>query len=365
VGCNVRKVSVALFCLSLVGCKLEIEASVTGPVPGSPDKVRVKVSGTGGAELSCSDNACESKKLPTYGQDTIDVTVPPGPKKTVEIKVKKGLRKGSVTIDLAAGGAGSSLALKDGNLSCLPIGCKGRIDIAPGARISLEAPAGTTIDVGGEKLTVPASGTLTSPLKLAASPAIQTMTLDKICTGLTSSNKGTVLASPTITVTLPGKPPMSLKADLDLPLAEQGLSLALADVKKGPVTFPWEKPGEAAKGKRAAVYTSGRVCHDAGAGGATVADLDVIAIAETSSREDECRYILTNGETASGPITLYDQKATVYDRVSGRTLGTKTFQAPKKCSDETSVRGSSRYVTRQTSFVSDNDIATWAATFAK
>jgi hypothetical protein len=353
------------FALASTGCKLKVEASVTGPAGGAGDAVRVRVVGPSGAELTCSDGACEQTKVPYSGQTDINVKVPPGDPKTVDIKVKKGIRTGSVTLDLGAGGAGSTLTVRRGQIACLPTGCKVRIDIAPRPRLSLEAPPGSTIDVGGETLTVPVSGKLAAPLKLAVSPAIQEMSLDKICSGVADPKEPTVLASTTITVTLPGRAPMSTAAELDLALAEQGLSLALFDMKKGPVVFPWEKPGQASKGKRAGVYSTGRVCHDAGATGATVADLDVVALAVPETREDECVYKLTNGETARGALTLYDQKATVYDRATGAVLSTKTFLAPKKCNAAITVRGESTSTTRQTSFVSDSDIATWAATFAK
>jgi hypothetical protein len=354
---------VAALALSTVGCSVKVDATVTGPAAGSTDKVRVKVVGTGSSELTCSDGACEPTKIPYSGETTIDVKVPPGPAKVVTITVKKGIRRGSATIDLAAGGTGSTLKVEKGVITCIPTGCRGRIDIAPASKISLEAPAGSTIEVGGEKLTVPASGSLVSPLKLAISPSIEKQPLDKICTGsATSSN---VLTSTTLTLTLPGKSPMTAKADLDMALAQQGLSLALVEVKKGAVVFPWEKPGEAAKGKRAAVYADGARCYDAGTTGATVADLDVIAVGDVETREDQCVYTLTKGGTVTGALTLYDRKATVYDRVTGRTLATKLFNAPKKCTKEITVRGNSTLTSRQTSFVDNDVIAKWAATFAK
>lgn len=362
-GRYLRQVIVAAFALSTTGCKLKVDATVTGPAFGSTDKVRVKVVGTGSSDLTCSDDACAATKLPYGGETTIDVKVPAGDPKIVTIKLKKGIRSGTTTIDLGAGGAGSTVKIEKGAITCIPIGCKGRIDIAPAAKISLEAAAGTTVDVGGEKLTVPAGGKLDAPLKLAISPPIERTPLDKICTG--SSASSTVLASTTLTVTLPGKSPMTTKADLDMALAEQGLSLALVEVKKGRVVFPWEKPGEAAKGKRAAVYADGAYCYDAGSAGATVADLDVVAVGTTETRDDKCVYILTNGKNAEGEMTLYDVRASVYDRITGRSMSTKLFNAPKTCTESISVRGSSTSTSRQTSFVDKDLIAKWAATFAK
>lgn len=354
---------VAALALSTVGCSVQVDATVTGPVGWSTDKVRVKVVGTGPSDLTCSDGACEPTRIPSSGETTIEVKVPPGPAKVVTITIKKGIRRGSATIDLAAGGTGSMLKVEKGVITCIPTGCRGRIDIAPASKISLDAPAGSTIEVGGEKFTVPASGSLVSPLKLAISPSIEKQPLDKICTLGTSS---TVFTSTTLTLTLPGKSPMTAKADLDMALAEQGLSLALVEVKKGAVVFPWEKPGEAAKGKRAAVYADGARCIDAGTTGATVADLDVIAVGDVETREDQCVYTLTKGGAVTGALTLYDRKATVYDRVTGRTLATKLFNAPKRCAKEITVRGSSTSTSGQTSVFVDNDvIAKWAATFAK
>lgn len=353
----------AALALSTTACKVDVEATVEGPVFGAPDKMRVTVIGAGGSDITCSDNACEPKKADSSGRAWIEVKVPAGESKVVTVTSKKGLRRGSKTIDLGAGGRGSRIELTKGGIMCLPAGCKGRLDVAPAPKITLEAAAGTTVDVGGEKLTVPASGTLSSPLKLAGAPSLEKHSLDKICTGGTASP--TAVTSTTLTVTLPGKPAMTTKVDIDTALLEQSLSFALADVKKGPVVFPWEKPGEPAKGKRAAVYTDGSACYDSGAAGATVADLDVIAVATVETREDECVYRLTTGGTASGALTLYDKRATAYDRTTGRVLGTKLFTAPKNCNEAITVRGGSTTTTRQTSSVANDVVAQWAATFAK
>ena len=354
-------VVIALLASSTMGCKLKLEAKVTGPAPGAPDKVKVHVEADG-AEVSCSNDACTPTKV-YYSQD-IDVKIPTSEPKTVTLTAKKGLRRGTVTLDLGAGGAGSKLEYARGQLTCLPVGCKGRIDVSPSAKISFEAPPGTTIEVGGEKLTVPASGTLNSPLKLVISPPIDKQPLDKVCTGTNAS--GTIFTSTTVAVTMPGKSPMTTKVDIDGALVEQGLSIALAEVKKGAVVFPWEKPGQAATGKRAAVYTDGGYCYDAGTPGATVADLDIIAVGNVETRDDKCTYTLTNGAgNAEAPVTLYDIRATAYDRVSGRTLSTKLFNAPKNCTESISVRAGSSASARQ-SFSADKDvIGKWAATFAK
>lgn len=354
---------VATLALSTVGCGVQVDATVTGPVGFSTDKVHVKVVGPGPADLTCSDGACEPMRLPSNGKTTIDVKVPPGPAKVVTITIKQGIRSGSATLDLAAGAAGSTLNVEKGVIICLPTGCRGRIDIAPASKISLEAPAGTTIEVGGEKFTVPASGALDSPLKLAISTPIDKQPLDKICTGRATSS--TVFTSTTLTLTFPGKSPMTARADLDMALAQQGLSLALVGVRKGAVVFPWEKPGDAAKGKRAAVYTDGAYCYEAGTTGATVADLDVIVVSDVDTREDQCVYILRDGGKVASALTLTDRKATVYDRITGRTLATRMFNAPKRCASEITVRGSSTSTSRQYSAVDHDVIVTWASTFAK
>jgi hypothetical protein len=356
-------VLVAAFAVSTAGCKLKLEATVTGPAAGATDKVRVHVTGTEGSELNCSGDACEPTKIPYFGSFDIDVKVPATEPKIVTLTNKKGLRRGSTTIDLGAGAAGSTLRVEKGVITCLPTGCKGRIDIAPASKIALEAPAGTTVDVGGEKLTVPASGSLASPLALVLSPPIDKQPLEKVCTGSNASS--TVLTSTTVTVTLPGKSPMTATAALDFALAEQGLSLALVEVKKGAVVFPWEKPGEAAKGKRAAVYADGAYCYDAGTPGATVADLDIVAVGTVETRDDKCTYVLTNGGRAEGALALYDVRATAYDRITGRTLATKLFNAPKNCTESISVRQGASSTSRQTAFVDKDLIGKWAATFAK
>lgn len=355
---------VAAIALTTMGCKMKLEATPTGPAPGAPGKIRVHLVGAGGAQVTCSAGACQSAKLPYSGEGDLDVTPPSGDEKTVVITAKKGIRRGSAKVDLGAGGTGATLAVNHGSFDCIPTGCRGTIALAPSSSVSVDAQAGTTIDIGGEKLTVPAAGSLRSPLKLALASPIEKQPLATICTG--HETPSAVLGSTTITVTVPGKAPLSATAPLEAVIAETDLANALAEIAKGPVVFPWEKSGVAAKGKRAAVFVFGGSCYDAGASGATVADLDVIAIADIQTREDECVYHLSGGSgTATGKITLNDKNATAYDRITGRQLGTRLFTAPKGCDKEITLKGGSRYVAPKTSWVNDDDIAKWAATFAK
>jgi hypothetical protein len=141
---------IAVLALATTGCKLKVEATVNGPTFDSTDKVSVKVVGTGGADLTCDNDACEPTKLAYSGQSNIDVKVPAGDPKLVTIKLRKGLRTGSTTLDLSAGGTGETLKVERGAITCVPSGCRGRLDIAAAPRISLEAPAGSTSEVGGE-----------------------------------------------------------------------------------------------------------------------------------------------------------------------------------------------------------------------
>jgi hypothetical protein len=293
------------------------------------------------------------------------VKLPSADTKTVFLNGKKGIRKRQVILDFAAG-VPPQLVVKDGRISCVPMGCSGSITLAPSPELYLKAAGGTVVEVGSDKFTVPADGTLVKPLSLALSPPLQNQSLAKFCVGrVTGSTKSPVVASTNVALTLPGGGKTSVKVDLDAHLVEAGLAKALAEVKDGAIVFPWEKAGAPARGKRAAVYVSGDHCYDAGQAGATVGDLDVVAISNSDTRESECIYHVTDGTVRNAKIKMHDENAEVFDRVTGKKLGAKKFLAPKDCDDTVTVTRAITMMNDQYGFVNDETIGKWAATFAK
>jgi hypothetical protein len=236
----------------------------------------------------------------------------------------------------------------------------------------MTAPAGTLVEIGNDKLTVPASGSIEAPLNVALTPPLAKQPIDKVCIGVVNgSTPDAVLGSTTLTLTFPDKVKLSTKVDLTSVLAQRGLAAALKDAAKGAVVFPWEKAGAPVKGKKAAIYVENDQCYDAGQPGATIGDLDVVALAEDQTRVGECAYDLTGEKdnkghgTASGKITMYDSHASAYDRVTGKKLGTKLFLAPKDCTKDIRLGSVTSTIADQTSYANEDQIAVWALTFAK
>jgi hypothetical protein len=92
-----------------------------------------------------------------------------------------------------------------------------------------------------------------------------------------------------------------------------------------------------------------------------VADLDV---ATSTERLGECSY-KSKSSTATGKMTMNDLTATVYDRITGKKLGTKFFPAPKDCMDSFTARAGTTIAPDSRSWADKEGVAKWAATFAR
>jgi hypothetical protein len=228
----------------------------------------------------------------------------------------------------------------------------------------LKTQPGTVLQIGSDELTASADGVITGPLNLAMTPPLEKQRLDKICVGFTPDQTSQTAATTTMTITFPDKSTSSTRAELQLAPVEKSFAKYLADVTKGPIVFPREKPGQPARGKRAAVFVDSDDCYDAGVADATVADLDVVAVADSKTRTGECKY-KSASSTATGTMTMYDLHATVYDRVTGRKLGEELFPAPKDCLDSFTAKSGTTLAPGSTSFVDKEGVAKWAATFAR
>lgn len=352
--------------VSTIGCKVKVDAKPVGFKEGSADTVVVHVVTSGGAELTCSDDACARTKVPSSGAVDLDVRIPPGSdSKRVFLHAKLGPRKGDAMLDLATAVPPKlSVAGDYGSIGCEPRKCNGFFKLVPTTRISMSADPGTVLEVGTEKFTVPADGFVEAPITLVTSPSLDRIPLAKICVGLVSgATPPRPFATVTMTATFPDKVKSSTKAQLDLAFVERSLAESLRNVTKGPVAFPWEKGGAPAAGKRAAIYADGSNCYDAGAGDAVLGDLDVVAVSEGQERVGECTYTSASN-TTTGTIKMHDENATAYDRITGKKLGSRLFLAPKECL-KTFYAKPGEKTPDAISFASKEAIAKWAATFAK
>lgn len=356
---------VAVLALSTTGCKLKLEGKVTGAKPDSPDTLIVHVTTEKGAELTCAGDACGKTKVPDTGEVDLDVKTPAGTKSVV-ITGKKGFKKKDLTVDLA-GGTPPQLVVKDGEVTCVGAAtCKARISVAPKSEIFVEAAPGTVVEIGTTKATVPAGGSTTVDVPSMLIVPLDKQPLSTVCVGITYGSKASpVLGSTTLNLRLPGMAKATTKIDIDAKLVEKQLSKALDDIENGAVVFPWEKAGTPAKGKRAAVYADGDYCYDAAAAGSLVGDIDVVALSKSTTREDTCTYHVSDGSIRSAKITMHDEQATAYDRVSGKKLGSRTFLAPKDCDKEITIKKTDFSLRDQYGFVNDDGVAKWALTFAR
>ena len=360
------RTAVIALALMSVGCKIKVEAKPVGFKEGSGDTIVVHVVTTSGADITCSTDWCPKTKVPSSGEVDVEVTIPPGTEqKRVFIQAKKGPRKGELLLDLEAGLPPKlSVTPGYGTISCEPRKCSGLLKLVPAPQLSISADPGTVFEIGTDKITVPADGYVSAPFTLTYSPPLDKMPLAKICVGSVSGGRAsTPLTTTTLAATFPDKVKSSAKVELDMASVESDLAQFLKDVAKGPVAFAWEKSGAPAKGKRTAVYVDGSHCYDAGAKDAVVADLDIVAVSESQERIGECTYTSSTG-TLKGKMTMHDENATAYDRITGKKVGSKLFVAPKECRTTFYAKPGDT-PPEATSFASKEAIAQWAATFAK
>ncbi len=355
----------ALFAVSMTGCKLKLEGKVTGLKEGSSDTVIVHVVSEKDTDLMCMYCKPQPVKVPASGEIDIEYDLTMASSKTVLIAGKKGLKKGQLIIDVSANmPAKLTVDPAHGLISCQPRECSGGIDLVPSPKVFLKTEPGAVLQIGSDKLTAGADGAIMGPLNLAFAPPLEKQRLDKICVGSAPDQSSPTIVTTPMNLTFPDTSTSSTRAELQLDVVQKNLAKHLANVMKGPVLFAWEKPGQPARGKRAAVFVDGDDCYDAGAPDATVADLDVIAVADSKTRTGECSY-KSASSTATGKITMYDLHATVYDRITGKKLGDKLFPAPKDCLDGFSAKVGTTIAPGTTSYVDKEGVAKWAASFAR
>ena len=370
-------VPVVAVLLALPGCsKGKLEAKVKGYAPGSKTTVVIHVKGDKGATVDCATGglACQSVDLGAAGEGDVEIdeaNVPPGGSKVVFLHEKIGRREATTSIDLGnASGLPAAVDVNElGTITCVSRTCNGLFGIAPSGSLSLTAAAGTKVDVGSEHFTVPAGGQLTTSTNVTTTPAMKDVPLAKLCTGTTGT--AVPLGSTKMTLTFADGASASTDVAMTTHMANMSLGPVLSDaVKKGPVAFPWEKPGTPPnRSKHTAIYVTVSGCEGAGgAADAKLGDVTVIAVSDTKPRTDTCTYALnekTSGKsrgTSTGKITLNDEEATAFDRFTGKKLGTKLFAAPKTCDPDLKLDSAADTIKEQTSYASTTAIAAWAAT---
>ena len=352
----------ALFAFAfLTGCKgkPKLEGKIVGFKPGSTTTLIVHAKATKGSKIYCASGGypCDIYEMPASGEKDFEVDMMKAsgdtPKKVV-LTAELGKNKEEVVLDVATSIPPVLEVSSAGYLSCTPRDCSGSINVVTG-QAELYVAAGTVVEIGSTSLTADKFGKAAGAVNIT--PSMKDVSLAKVC-----AKDKAILGSVPVAVTLPDKTKLTTKFDITSETVSSHLDKAMDVVKKGTaVTFPWEKPG-AAKGKTS-IHLTASTCRLA-SGDAKLGDIHVVVFSEdTQTRPGECSYTSDKGTHATAKITMHDEKATAYDRTTGKNLGTKFFEAPKKC--DADVYGSAGNLSAQDVYVSETAIAAWGATLVR
>jgi hypothetical protein len=351
-------VAVAVVAL-LGGCKRKpkLEGKVTGFKPGT-DTLMMHVVTEKGMIVSCEPPGygCKLTDVGPTGQADIELDTSGQNDQKVHLKAQLGPKENQIVLDPATSMPPTVKVSPNRSIACFGRDCSGSVDVVPWGHIQLKAPAGTLVEVGSDKLTVGADGSLDSLFNFT--PALKDQLLSKVL-----AKDSVTFGSSSVSLTFPDKAKTSSKFDLTTEGAAGIFAIMFKDAARGPLLFPWEK-GVAPKGKPVAVFCRG-LCYLGGAADATLADLRVIVLTEDKQlRKAPCSYVMNNGQKATANLTMHDELATAYERATGKKLGTKVFTAPNQCSWEVTAKvGAS--LSDQDSHPDGAPIARWGATLAK
>ncbi len=356
-----KTVLVCFAVLALAGCKrqLKLGGTVTGFKQGT-DTLMLHVVSEKGASVTCEPPGYGCKRADVGASGAVDVeleTQAGQTDKKIYLKGRIGPATNAVVVDPAASMPPAVKIAFNKHIDCVAKDCTGSIDVVPSGHLSLTAPPGTLVEIGGDKLTVGSDGHLDAPW--SSSPATKDQTLAKLF-----ARDAVTFGSSNLALTFPDKKKLSTRFELTTDGAAAALTPLLLGVAKGPVLFPWEKSAPA-KGKAVALYCRG-ACYVGGAPDGTLADLRVVALSEEKAlRKITCSYTnRSTGKAATANLTMHDQLATAYERATGRKLGAKSFQASSHCDGEVSAKlGAS--LGDQHSAPDGATIAQWAASFAR
>jgi hypothetical protein len=358
---------------ALLACKLGLKAEVTGYKPDANTVVIVHVKTAKRALVSCSGRGlqCDSRTADYNGEVDLEIDLEGQNssvvEKVVHLESKSGPRRGTHTLDVKKGLPSKVGVDPYGRVECVGRNCKGNLVLAPAARLTIDTEPGTVAELGSERFTADASGKIDTVVALATNPPLKDLPLSVLCASDAKS-----LGSTTLTLTFPDGAKLSANVALDTQRVFRPLQEAFKGLATGKVLFGWEtaRAPDVPKQRRAALFMGLISCTPGGPSDATLADLVVVARAELETREDTCVYHLTDKKTgssegtASGKLTLNDANATAYNRLTGATLGSRTFNAPKQC-DDSLILGGSKHISPQSSYFSDASVAAWAATLSK
>lgn len=103
----------------------------------------------------------------------------------------------------------------------------------------------------------------------------------------------------------------------------------LAEVANGPLTMAGDS--DAAKAKRDSVLVvkgKSPPSEYYGPKGTALGEIDLIAVREETMRKQSCGNYRGGGKNVTVTINLRDVKLTVFDRRTGKALGTESFPSP-------------------------------------
>lgn len=359
--------------LGATGCgKMKLSAKATGYKSGSATTMLVHLVGEKGARVTCSSVSivCPPTEIPYSGETDMEVdlsaTTSEKGSRVLFLKAQRGRREASVMLDLETALPPTVSFASSGGFSCIGRKCDGSVLVAD-ARVKGHFPPATTVQVGSAKVVANAAGDLDAPVNLGLRTQPKDILLSKLCSSTASSFGATDL-----TITFPDG--AKAASPVDLTTDRVWSELAPRFAAGGPALFPWEKPGATSASKRRAaiVYAPSR-CVAGGAADATLGDVGVFVVSTPAARtrSDTCVYQLNLKATgasrgvATAKLTLHDEEATAYERVTGRKLGTRPFQAAHYCTSNVSLSSASESIPDQDAYVDDKAVAAWAATLAR
>lgn len=359
----------AVVCLGVSGCKLKLDAQLTGYKPGSSSVVLVHVKGQSNAYLTCSSSGleCGSTSLPGTGETDVEIDLGGAnaskKPRVIYFQLQAGPRRAQATVSLEDGKLPPKIEVSSaGYLTCIARDCSGSVTIFPSGSLTVTAAAGTKVELGTETFTVDPSGSLTAPAQIAGLTPVKDVTLTKLC-----GKEASPLGSAPLALTFPDGVRAATDLSLTTETATSGVCSALSPIAQGAVRFPWEKPDLRALKRRAALYVTPSTCAAGGPADATVSEIAVVVVADHKERVDQCEYDLSESGSgksrgsATGKITLNDLAARAYDRLTGKKLGEKLFAAPKECDPHFKISENGS-IPDQTSYVSGEAVARWGAT---
>jgi hypothetical protein len=144
-----------------------------------------------------------------------------------------------------------------------------------------------------------------------------------------------------------------------LSIGRGAVTTLLSKIRKGPLAFAGSSPAPA---KPATLVLIGELTEAFGNTDVLVRDLDLVGIVSSSFREaSACQYVSTDGTNTKKSVArkMRDYAATIYDRRTGKKLGTKSWRATTpSCEEWVKMDAGANYAAADTELV-----IAWAKTF--